>query len=1194
MRLLHRKNDGNISLTDDIIQDIPAYAILSHTWARDDEEVTFKDIQDDPGQAKSKAGYRKIEFCGKQAASDKLEYFWVDTCCINKSNNTELAEAINSMFRWYRNAAKCYVYLADVSISSQDDIDQALQKSRWFTRGWTLQELIAPGSVEFFSSDDKRLGDKKLLEQQLFNITGVALAALRGDPLDSFSVEQRMAWAEKRTTKKEEDIAYSLLGIFNVFMPPIYGEGTKHAFYRLNEEIKKHAKASADRNLSEGLPMLRSDSIFLQERLLVRADIQSFLTEALSCNGNVRVILHGLPGIGKSTMARSFAYNAQKTITILWIPGNSEAAIKQAFEQYARQICGNNQQYSEPMPLIARQLSESFSGQWLIVFDGLDAPLINIQQYLFADLGESKILITTRNKDLASYIKATHVLQVNPLNEKIGQDLLNVYINTGSASLTVGQAVQEEQTPTETDARRRIVKELGGLPLAIAIVGAALRKESGIPSINSQTYLTWADEVKDILLEQDPVFSDYSSSVWKSFQFAFQGILQGTGINQYAAFMAHFVASCENASNLAEYIRLYRTASTRSAATPCRPVIGQLRFLETGFFELAIKALAAVNMVTVNWMEGGPNDVPYIEMHSLVRRWLGSTNHDKVFTYAGSKMWLLGFGMYDQMNGSGVGTSRFEPLLKELSEMLIESPRMLDGSQVPASEAVFPLLLDAQMKLSKSTEFLPAGSAQRSRLHQFSRGLESEITNSYDDNLKDIDWNSVFQDWAQELGEQVEYAVGSDAERADYMLKDFFLDTLDSHGCIPIAFGTEAPYELHYVGQTDTIEEIKIDITARTESLLVKHLDQEAFRQLPAIAPNESSAFIRTWSKRWEMDVTEIIRNCLAKVFVKLQSAADTQRLATELPLPSNTAAVVGDQNFGSYLQSMTSSSDPRNTFFAVLRRTVKAATEQFLDSCPAVEILNEQKDTFRDICERAIRKGFSDGAADAFHSQTLSAEVGTDTVFSMLWELAWPGRFPGDLDNLIAAETFKAISDDLKNAAKQGFSSTFENHLYNSSSFVEKLAYEVFSASTICNIFPNWILSGWIDPLSDDEDSGDKEPTYINLMHESKQQIMSAMKSIYDDRASVADEGTAVQALKSTFDCRKVIHDEVMDKLNQPELTDRTGMGPFFAKMHFEDCDQSLRLACSVLQHGASEDFVGSLDHLIHVENAWNFSKAR
>ena len=107
-----------------------------------------------------------------------------------------------------------------------------------------------------------------------------------------------MAWAEKRTTKKEEDKAYSLLGIFHVFMPLIYGEGTEHAYYRLNEEIKKRAKSSADRNLSEGLPILRSDSIFLQERLLVHVNVQTFLTEALSCNGHVRVILHGLPGTG--------------------------------------------------------------------------------------------------------------------------------------------------------------------------------------------------------------------------------------------------------------------------------------------------------------------------------------------------------------------------------------------------------------------------------------------------------------------------------------------------------------------------------------------------------------------------------------------------------------------------------------------------------------------------------------------------------------------------------------------------------------------------------------------------------------------------------------------------------------------------------------------------------------------------------
>jgi hypothetical protein len=897
-------------------------------------------------------------------------------------------------------------------------------------------------------------------------------------------------------------------------------------------------------------------------------------------------------------MARSFAYNAQKTMVVLWIPGNSEVAIKQAFEQYARQICGNDQQYLEPMPLVASQLSQRFPDQWLVVFDGLDDSLINIQKYLFADLEESKILITTRNKDLASYIKATHVLRMDPLDERIGENLLNMYINTGSASLTAGQAVHEEQTVQETNARRRIVKELGGLPLAIAIVGAALRKESNMPSINSQAYLAWTDEVKDILLQQDPIFSDYSTSVWKAFRFAFQGVIQGTGINQSAAFMAHFAASCENASNRAEYIRLYRqfrtrtTAGNRSAATSGSPMIDQLRFLETGLFELALKALAAANIITVNWMDGGLNDVPYIEMHSLVRRWLCSTSHDKVVIYTSPKMWLLGFGMYDQMNGSRVGAARFEPLLKEVSETLTEHPRVLGDSQVLALEAVFPLLLDAQIGLSTSTDFLPIGSTQRSGLHQFSKQLESQIVKSYDDNLKDIDWNWVFEEWAQELGDQVEDAVRSDAKKDDYTVKDFFCDTLDSHGCIPIAFGYKAPYELHYVGQTDMIEEIKADITARTDSLLVEHLAPEAFRQLLAVPPNESGAFIQTWSKEWQKDVTEIVENCLLEVLIELQSAADTQHLATELPSLSNQTTVEGDQSFGAYMQFKTS--DPRNAFFVVLRRTVKEATEQFLESCSATEILNEHKAAFRDVCERAIRKSSDDRLTDAFSSEPLSTEAGIETVFGMLWELAWPVQFLGGLGNLIAAETFKAISNDLRDAAKQGFSSTLRIYLSDSPSIVEELADEVFSESTFSIMFPNWILSGWIDPISDDEDSDDEEPTYINLMHKAKQKTMSAMKSIYDNHANVADGSIAVLALKSTLDWRKAMHDEVMYRLSQPQLTDRIGMGPLFAKMHFADCDRSLRLACLVLQNGTSEDFVDSLDHMIHVENAWKFSGAR
>src|SRR5438045_1524248 len=171
MRLLERNSVGELSLTRDFVGDnIPEYAILSHTWGADTDEVTFRDLID--GTGKSKAGYDKIRFCAQQAANDGLQFFWVDTCCIDKSNNVELQEAINSKFRWYRNAAKCYVYLSDVSIVALDKSYQlcwelAFRQSRWFTRGWTLQDLIAPDSVEVFSLEGARRGDRNIQESHV-------------------------------------------------------------------------------------------------------------------------------------------------------------------------------------------------------------------------------------------------------------------------------------------------------------------------------------------------------------------------------------------------------------------------------------------------------------------------------------------------------------------------------------------------------------------------------------------------------------------------------------------------------------------------------------------------------------------------------------------------------------------------------------------------------------------------------------------------------------------------------------------------------------------------------------------------------------------------------------------------------------------------------------------------------------------
>ncbi|KAK5628873.1 hypothetical protein RRF57_004588 [Xylaria bambusicola] len=209
----------------------PPYAILSHTWG--DEEVSFREWQYEPMRdIREKGGFRKIDFCCKQAADDGLEWVWIDTCCIDKSSSAELSEAINSMFQWYKNAAVCYAFLYDVANDSEFD----LADTRCVNRGWTLQELIAPREVIFYSKDWQVLGTRSKLSEHIAKVTRINEPFLTGRSLDKASIAQRMSWAAKRTTSREEDEAYCLLGIFNVNMPLIYGEGRK-AFRRLQDTI---------------------------------------------------------------------------------------------------------------------------------------------------------------------------------------------------------------------------------------------------------------------------------------------------------------------------------------------------------------------------------------------------------------------------------------------------------------------------------------------------------------------------------------------------------------------------------------------------------------------------------------------------------------------------------------------------------------------------------------------------------------------------------------------------------------------------------------------------------------------------------------------------------------------------------------------------------------------------------------------
>jgi hypothetical protein len=255
MRLL---NTTSLEVEEQNPRSIPMYAILSHTW--EEEEVTLQDMESlHHRRARSKAGYSKlVNSCG-EARRLGYRWIWIDTCCIDKTSSAELSEAINSMFKWYQKARVCLAYLSDVSnppckCSIEDKgfmmecicgFESAFCQSRWFTRGWTLQELIAPGQIIFYSSEWEELGTKESLRIEIHLITGIDMSVLIEEcgpqsieaRLRNVSAADKMSWLSKRNTTREEDIAYCLLGIFDVNMSLLYGEGEEKAFLRLQMEI---------------------------------------------------------------------------------------------------------------------------------------------------------------------------------------------------------------------------------------------------------------------------------------------------------------------------------------------------------------------------------------------------------------------------------------------------------------------------------------------------------------------------------------------------------------------------------------------------------------------------------------------------------------------------------------------------------------------------------------------------------------------------------------------------------------------------------------------------------------------------------------------------------------------------------------------------------------------------------------------
>ena len=225
------------------------YAILSHVWQKKPghpPEQSHQEVRDIAAR-KTNANSNILPLLSEKirnacdfARQHGFTYIWIDTCCIDQTSSAELSRSINSMYEWYSCANVCYVYLHDVdSTTEYARLASQFRRSRWFTRGWTLQELIAPRNVIFLSSKWRFIGTKHSMMAMVQEITGIDRKVLQHKMTPSeVPVAQRMRWVAGRDTELLEDQAYCLIGIFGVRLTPIYGEG-EDAFFRLQEAILK-------------------------------------------------------------------------------------------------------------------------------------------------------------------------------------------------------------------------------------------------------------------------------------------------------------------------------------------------------------------------------------------------------------------------------------------------------------------------------------------------------------------------------------------------------------------------------------------------------------------------------------------------------------------------------------------------------------------------------------------------------------------------------------------------------------------------------------------------------------------------------------------------------------------------------------------------------------------------------------------
>lgn len=304
------------------------YTILSHTWT--DNEVTFDDIG--KPHAPLMKGYTKIFGCCKLALRDGFDWAWIDTCCIDKRSSAELSEAINSMYKWYWQAAFCYAYLSDVTLDQgrrqKVPWREQLENSRWFKRGWTLQELLSPDTVEFYDEAWKSLGTKSSLIAIVKRATRIDRKFIldRGK-IRSATIGTKLSWAALRQTTRSEDTAYCLLGLVGVNMPMLYGEGHR-AFYRLQLEIIRQTNDHTifawepyDLDWQRTAALAASPRCFAQSSHFERITLEGSAdaTDYQATNSGLSIALLTIPLDERRCVALLNCQNKEGDIACIWL-----------------------------------------------------------------------------------------------------------------------------------------------------------------------------------------------------------------------------------------------------------------------------------------------------------------------------------------------------------------------------------------------------------------------------------------------------------------------------------------------------------------------------------------------------------------------------------------------------------------------------------------------------------------------------------------------------------------------------------------------------------------------------------------------------------------------------------------------------------------------------------------------------------